>query len=299
MGGPRGNTDDPRPRIASLVPSLTELLVELGLGDRIVARTRYCIHPAGRVAAIPVVGGTKDVDLARLQALAPTHVVVNVDENRREIVDALQAWPLAPEVLVTRPTDPRDNLALVDGFAQVFAAEAGVAEQAAHWRVRLEAALDATRPHGRAPRRVLYLIWRRPWMTVARDTYISRLLGRVAWSTLPAVEGGDAGAARYPSLAGDEPWLAQVDEVLLSSEPYPFGERHVAQARALCPGARVRIVDGERLSWYGTRAVAGLDYLRHLAADAGGAEAGGAEAGAETGDARTGGDNRTWTSSSR
>jgi len=273
-----------RPRIASLVPSLTETLVELGLGDRMVARTRFCIHPVQDVVRIPIVGGTKDVDLDRLQALGPTHVVVNVDENRRDIVPALQAWPAAPEVLVTHPKEPRDNLKLIDRFAVTFAGEPGVAERAARWRAALVAALDATQPDGRASRRVLYLIWRKPWMTVARDTYISRLLARVAWSTLPAVEGGEAGAARYPALSGDEPWLEDVEDVLLSSEPYPFGAKHVDEAQALCPLARVRIVDGERLSWYGTRAVAGLDYLRSLAGDVSGA--------------RAPGDNRTWTSSS-
>lgn len=280
---PRGNTDEP-PRIASLVPSLTETLVELGLGDRLVARTRYCIHPAERVAAIATVGGTKDVDLDTLQALAPTHVVVNVDENRREVVAALRAWPAPPEILVTHPKEPHDNLALVDAFAAAFAAEPGVADRAAGWRAALEAALEATRPDGRVSRRVLYLIWRKPWMTVARDTYISRLLARVAWSTLPAVEGGDAGAARYPALVGDEPWLSDVDLVLLSSEPFPFEAKHVVEAQALCPRARVHVVDGERLSWYGTRAVAGLDYLRVLAAEVSGVQ--------------TDGDNRTWTSSS-
>jgi len=280
----RGNTDESKPRIASLVPSLTETLVELGLGDRLVARTRYCIHPAERVAAVPVVGGTKDVDLDRLRALAPTHVVVNVDENRRDLVAALLAWSSPPEILVTHPKEPLDNLALIDRFAAVFGAEEGVVQRCAFWRTALQAALSATQPEGRATRRVLYLIWRRPWMTVARDTYLSRLLARVAWVTLPAVEGGEAGAGRYPALRGDEAWLGDVDGVLLSSEPYPFAARHIDEAQALCPRARVRLVDGERLSWYGTRAVAGLGYLRALAAEMSGS--------------RTDGDNGTWTSSS-
>ena len=115
---------------------------------------------------------------------------------------------------------------------------------------------------------VLYLIWRDPWMTVARDTYIARMLARIGWRTLPDVQGGAAGAARYPVVHGDEPWLASVEQVLLSSEPYRFGVRHFDAARALCPGAQVRLVDGELLSWYGARAVAGLRYLRDIAAAA-------------------------------
>jgi len=113
---------------------------------------------------------------------------------------------------------------------------------------------------------VLYLIWRDPWMTVARDTYISAMLARAAWQTLPDAHGGAAGAARYPVVRGDEPWLADVQQVLLSSEPYAFGVQHLDEARRLCPNASARIVDGELLSWYGARAVAGLRYLREIAA---------------------------------
>jgi hypothetical protein len=91
------------------------------------------------------------------------------------------------------------------------------------------------------------------------------MLARVNWATLPEADGGLHGAARYPTLRGDEPWLAEVDELLLSSEPYRFGAEHLAQAQALCPRARARLVDGELLSWYGPRAAAGLRYLRGLA----------------------------------
>ncbi len=100
------------PRIASLVPSLTELIVALGLREQLVARTGYCIHPAAELADVPKVGGTKDVNLARLRRLAPTHVLVNVDENRAETVEALREF--VPHIVVTHPCAPEDNLALVD-----------------------------------------------------------------------------------------------------------------------------------------------------------------------------------------
>ena len=106
-------------------------------------------------------------------------------------------------------------------------------------------------------------------MTVARDTYLSRMLARVAWRTLPDVAGGFAGAARYPAVDDSERWLGDVDDVLLSSEPFAFAAEHVADAQAMCPAARVRRVDGELLGWYGPRAVAGLAYLRTLADDNG------------------------------
>jgi len=250
-------------RIASLVPSLTELLCHLGLRPHLVARTGFCIHPADAVADVPKIGGTKDVNHAKLRALRPTHVLVNVDENRREDVDRLVAAGMEP--VVTHPCGPEDNLALLDTLRRHFGHLAGVADRADALRDELTAALDAVRPDGRPVRSVLYLIWREPWMTVARDTYISRMLARVGWRTWPDAEGGPTGATRYPALRGDEPGLADVDEVLLSSEPYRFGTQHVAAAQALCPRARVRLVDGELLSWYGPRAAAGLRYLAGLA----------------------------------
>jgi len=258
------------PRIASLVPSLTDLLFELGLGAWVVARTGFCIHPREAVATVPKVGGTKDVNLAKLRRLAPTHVLVNIDENRRETVEAIEAWrasdgPPAPQVIVTHPLGPDDNLALVDQLFDLFGALEGVAERAGQLRESLCDELALTRPDGRPPHRVLYLIWRDPWMTVARDTYIARMLARVNWQTLPALDGGTSGAARYPAVHGDEPWLAQVDQVLLSSEPYAFTPSHIDEAKALCPNARARLVDGEMLSWYGARAVPGLRYLRQIA----------------------------------
>jgi len=255
-------------RIASLVPSLTELAAALGLGPLMVARTGFCVHPAEIVKDIAKVGGTKDVNLAKLRRLAPTHVLVNVDENRLDTVQAIEGWPAAerPQIVVTHPLGPQDNLALIDQLADVFGQVEGVAARAAALRREIEDELARTEPARFAPRRVLYLIWRDPWMTVARDTYIARMLARVNWQTLPAVEGGPRGAARYPMVHGDEPWLAEVQQVLLSSEPYAFGPQHLEAARALCPNATARIVDGELIGWYGPRAVAGLRRLRELAA---------------------------------
>jgi len=255
------------PRIASLVPSLTELVVALGLEQHLVARTGFCVRPAEVVAKIPKVGGTKDVNLAKLRRLAPTHVLVNVDENRLDTVQAMRDWPAEerPEIVVTHPCGPEDNLALIDQMLGVFGGVAGVAEHAARLRAELAHELALTRELQAAPQQVLYLIWRDPWMSVARDTYISRMLALVNWHTLPAVDGGPQGAARYPALQGDEAWLAQVQRVLLSSEPYAFDERHLGAAQALCPQAEVQIVDGELISWYGPRAIPGLRYLRQLA----------------------------------
>jgi hypothetical protein len=250
------------PRIASLVPSATETLVALGLAPCLVARTGFCIHPAAAVAGVPKVGGTKDVNLAKLRALAPTHVVVNVDENRLDTAEALRAF--VPHVIVTHPRQPQDNLVLFEQLRAAFADQPGVNERAAALSADFSAALARCRERAWPGERVLYLIWRDPWMTVARDTYISTLLAETGWRTWPEVAGGEHGAGRYPALAGDEPWLRSIGRVLLSSEPYRFGAAHVAEAQALCPQARVQLVDGELLSWWGARGAAGLDYLRGL-----------------------------------
>nr|WP_316642007.1 helical backbone metal receptor [uncultured Roseateles sp.] len=251
------------PRIASLVPSLTELLIALGLGEHLVARTGFCIHPAAEVAEIPKVGGTKDVNLAKLRRLAPTHVLVNVDENRLETVEALREF--VPEIVVTHPQTPQDNLALLEQMVGLFGHLPGVTERAAALSGQLQQELQACAAQAWPEQRVLYLIWREPWMTVATDTYIARMLAQVNWQTWPRVTGGERGAARYPALTGDEPWLAGVQRVLLSSEPYSFDASHLPLAQALCPQATVQLVDGELLSWYGPRAGAGLAYLRGLA----------------------------------
>ena len=249
-------------RIASLVPSLTELLVALGLAPHLVARTGFCVHPREVVAGIAKVGGTKDVHLARLRELAPTHVLVNVDENRLETVTALREF--VPHVVVTHPCAPLDNLALLQQMVEVFGEVPGVSARAEALAQAFQEAWSPLTARAWAAEPVLYLIWRQPWMTVARDTYLSRMLAAVGWQTWPAHDGGPTGAARYPVLHGDEPGLAELTQVLLSSEPYAFGPEHIVEAQALWPQARVQCVDGELLSWYGPRAAQGLRYLQRL-----------------------------------
>ncbi len=250
-------------RIASLVPSITELLVALGLGPQLVARTGFCIHPKAALSEVPKVGGTKDVNLPKLRRLAPTHVIVNVDENRLELVEALRDF--VPHIIVTHPQGPADNLDLLAQMRQHFGDQAGVNQRCAELAAELALALQRCRAQRWPAQRVLYLIWREPWMTVASNTYIARMLAEVGWQTWPAQAGGEAGASRYPQLQGDEAWLAQIERVLLSSEPYRFDASHLGLAQALCPQAQLQLVDGELLSWYGPRAAQGLDYLRELA----------------------------------
>lgn len=256
-------------RIASLVPSITELLFDLGLADRIVARTGFCIHPEPAVRAVEKVGGTKDVKVDRLRALAPTHVIVNIDENRKETVDEIRSF--VPHVIVTHPCRPDDNFALYTLLGGIFDKQA----EAARLSFNLREALDALRARKWTPRRVLYAIWQDPWMTVSRATYISQMLALVNWSTWPddalvACVDGDcsrpnAEGERYPTFKWSDALVRELDAVLLSTEPYRFTEDH-ADALERQIGKPVLLVDGEMLSWYGSRAVAGVKCLQALAA---------------------------------
>lgn len=246
-------------RIVSLVPSLTELLFELGLGAQVVGRTGFCIHPRQALRAVPKVGGTKDVKMDRMRELAPTHVIVNIDENRRDTIDELAAF--VPNIVVTHPCGPRDNLELFDLFGGLFGCEHAAQALEADLRAALDeaAAVKSALP----AERVLYLIWREPWMTVARDTYVSAMLAEVGWTTLPEVQGGASGAGRYPNFDWSAGWLGEVERVFLSSEPYHFQLHHADEVTAL-GGRPATLIDGEMVSWYGSRVVAGLRYLAKL-----------------------------------
>ena len=243
----------PDARIVCLVPSITELLCDLGLAGKLVGRTGFCVHPRDVVAAIPKVGGTKDVNIEKIRRLAPTHVVVNIDENEKPTVDKLAEF--VPHIVVTHPNAPRDNLDLVRLMGGLF----GAVDAAARWCAGFEAEYAALRAQANGPARtVLYCIWQDPWMTVSQGTYIAAMLAELGWRV------PDLGADRYPRFAWSQALVDGLDAVLLSTEPYRFTEAH-ADALEKQIGIPVLLVDGEMMSWYGSRALAGLRYLRGLA----------------------------------
>lgn len=248
-------------RIVSLVPSITELLFALKLDAQIVGRTGFCVHPRDKVRRVPKVGGTKAVKIDAVRALQPTHAIVNIDENERETVEQLREF--VPHIVVTHPLVPQDNFSLYTLLGAIFDRE----EQAQRLSDALQTQLEACASREWPQRNVLYAIWREPWMTVARDTYISAMLRLVNWQTLPDVQGGVQGAARYPSFDLDAAWLAQADRVLLSSEPYRFTQQHCDALRqdARFEGKRIDLIDGEMVSWYGSRAIDGTAYLMDYA----------------------------------
>jgi ABC-type Fe3+-hydroxamate transport system substrate-binding protein len=241
-------------RIVSLVPSITELVCELGLARELVGRTGFCIHPKETLKRIPKIGGTKSVNLKKIRALAPTHVIVNVDENKKETADALAEF--VPNVIVTHPLATLDNLALYRQIGSAFGKEPEAVDLCARFEIAFREAAKRKFPQ----RKILYLIWKDPWMTVARDTYVSRTLGLFGLQTLP-----ESAAARYPEISLEETWLQDVELVLLSSEPYRFRQKHLDAIKSAL-GKPARLIDGEMTSWYGPRAIQGLRYLANFSA---------------------------------
>lgn len=242
------------PRIVSLVPSLTELVCDLNLADRLVGRTGFCIHPKEILRGVPKVGGTKDVKLDLLRQLAPTHVIADKDENRREVVEEIMGF--VPHVVVVHPRAVDDNLGLYALLGHVFRREPVAAQLAAAFAAARAELYALARSLPREA--VLYPIWRDPWMTVRGDTYIAAMLAAAGWDSLPA-----EAASRYPGFDWNAPWLEQVQRVLLPSEPYAFTGRDAVEVAAQVRRPVTRI-DGEMVSWYGSRAIAGLRYLGGL-----------------------------------
>lgn len=238
-------------RIVSLVPSLTELLFDLGLGAQVAGRTEYCVHPADKLSGVPSLGGTKKIKMERLAEVGASHVLVNIDENPKELAEAIADTGV--EVIVTHPNAPEDNPALYRLLGGLFGAQAAAADLCS----RFDEALAGLRRQAVVlpARKVLYLIWKEPWMTVGPDTYIARMLNLVNWQTL-VVESKD----RYPEIDLTSA-VAGSDLVLLSSEPFAFTEADAKVFSGRFPEIPVRLIDGEMTSWYGSRAIAGLAYL--------------------------------------
>jgi len=241
-------------RVVSLVPSLTELMFDLGLGTHVVGRTHYCVHPADKLTAVPSLGGTKKIKMDRLEEVSATHVLLNIDENPKEMADEISAAGI--KVVVTHPNAPEDNPELYRLIGGLFGAGAEAEVMAEKFRnalADLKSTTDELPIH-----RVLYLIWKDPWMTISRDTYISRTLALLNWQTV-----GDDPETRYPEVDLDK-ILKDTDLVLLPSEPFEFGDDDLKAIRSAHPAIDVRLIDGEMTSWYGSRAIEGLHYLKRF-----------------------------------
>jgi ABC-type Fe3+-hydroxamate transport system substrate-binding protein len=248
-------------RIVSLCPSLTELVFDLGHGDELVGRTKFCIHPADRVGTVEKVGGTKNPKIERIIELSPDLVLLNEEENRREDAEALRAAGI--QCHVSFPHTALDTADMVRSIAEAIDARAEgerIARdiETRHHRVVTSAADQELVSFA-------YMIWREPWMTLNADTFVSALLGDAGGRNAFALT-----TERYPAITPEDLTSASPDVVLLSTEPFPFKPQHADELARLTgiDRGRFEIVDGELLSWHGSRTPAGIDYAEQVVARA-------------------------------
>jgi ABC-type Fe3+-hydroxamate transport system substrate-binding protein len=262
----------PPQRIVSLVPSDTLNVFALGAGARLVGRTRYCVEPEGAVESLPVVGGTKDVDVDAVAALRPDLVLANQEENSRSGVEGLLKLQL--QVFVSFPRRVAEGIAHLARLARIL----GVDRDGAVLEL-LRRGYRATAPPAPEPAlRTFVPIWMDPLMTVNAETFIHDALelaggtnvfaDRVRRYPLQADLGADpakpAGArdTRYPRVTLEEVRERAPELLLLPDEPHPFSESDAAALRGAVPSARVAFCSGRDLSWYGARSVDGIGRLR-------------------------------------
>jgi len=246
------NIKDVPKRIISLVPSQTELLVSLGLEKNIVGITKFCIHPKYLRKSKTVVGGTKKVHLDKIRALNPDIILCNKEENTREMV--LELEKIAP-VHVSEIIDFEDVLILIEMYGKLF----DRSQQANQLNLKLQK--EKREFEKEIPvvlGKVAYFIWREPWMVAGGDTFINSLLKLNGWENV-----FENNKSRYPEIKLEELKRLKPDLILLSSEPYPFKEKHVEEMRQIC-NVRVELVDGEYFSWYGSRLIPAFDYFKKL-----------------------------------
>ncbi len=237
-------------RIVSLVPSQTELLFDLGLGERVVGVTRYCTEPADRVAQVSKVGGTKKFDFDAISALKPDLIIGNKEENYAEGIERLQQQH---PVWMSDIYDLDDALAMIEQIALIT----GVDMRGNSMCADIRRAFD--RLGGKSERRTFaYLIWRKPYMVVGGNNFIHHLLGRAGFVN------AFGGFGRYPAVEAADITKARPEVVFLSSEPYPFTAEHVDEFESIAPAARVLLVDGAMCSWYGSRLLRVPEYLQGL-----------------------------------
>ena len=235
----------PPSRIISLVPSQTELLATLGAS--VVGITKFCVHPAAWFHTLPRIGGTKDLHPEKIAALRPDLIIANKEENDRVQVESLAArYP----VWVSDIHDLPGALNMIRSIGDLTCQSA----KAQTLATDIASAFDNLTPAAASPV-TAYLIWRTAaplsYMAAGGDTFINDMLGRCGLTN------HFADHTRYPTVTVDD--LAACDLILLSSEPYPFRDRHITELQTLLPRAAIRLVDGELFSWYGSR-------LRHAPA---------------------------------
>jgi len=237
-------------RIISLVPSLTELIVDLGLENKIVGCTKFCVHPHHMITPVTVVGGTKQVHYDRVKSLQPDIILANKEENTAAMVTELEK--IAP-VYVSDINTLEQAYQCFRDYGLLF----HVQEKVTRLITDIKNGF-ASIPKITGSKRVAYLIWQRPFMAVGGDTYINTILGELGFQN---AFDQDIIKGRYPEVALKD--LQKVDIILLSTEPFPFKENHVIELQDRT-GKQVMLVDGEYFSWYGSRMLKAIPYFKKL-----------------------------------
>ncbi len=240
-------------RIISLVPSQTELLFDLGVGDNIVGITKYCIHPKKGVKKITKVGGTKDFDINKVIALKPDLIIANKEENYKEGIEQLeQKFP----VWISDINDLKSSFEMISEIGKLV----GKQKEAKNLVDKLNQDFKDLENINSERYKVLYFIWKDPFMIAGKDTFINDILERTNLEN-------NTTSNRYPIL--DEEKIKELNPqiILLSSEPYPFKEKHIQEVAQMLPNTYIRVVDGELFSWYGSRLSYSVEYLKNLQKD--------------------------------
>ena len=237
-------------RIISLVPSLTELLYDLGLEEEVIGITKFCIHPEEWFRSKTRIGGTKEVNFEKINELAPHLIIANKEENTKEQVELLaQKY----DVLLTDVNNLEEALAMIQsiGLFTNKLPEATIISEKIKTRFdELELlALDKKQT------RTAYFIWRNPYMVAANETFIHEMMKYCGLQNI------FSGENRYPEIDLTQLKTLNCELVLLSSEPYPFTEKHKEEISKELPGMQIKLVDGEMFSWYGSRLLKAADYF--------------------------------------
>lgn len=243
----------PPKRIISLVPSQTELLFDLGLNEEVIGITKFCIHPIEKFASSAKVGGTKKLKLDVIRALKPDLIIGNKEENTKSEIELL---------MNEFPVWMSDIVNLEDSLRAITEIGALVdrAPEAAYLNHLIQVGftdLQSLAVSKKINQRVAYIIWKDPYLFAGRDTFIDDILRKIGLTNAVT-------QTRYPELNLDELKTKNCELVFLSSEPYPFKEKHIEEIKLALPNAKVMLVDGEMFSWYGSRLVKAVEYLFHL-----------------------------------
>ncbi len=235
-------------KIISLVPSITETLFDFGLNpDQTVGRTKFCIHPEEKIKSVEMIGGTKNLNIEKIKALKPDLIIGNKEENTKEQVEILMK---EFKVWITDIQNLEDNRNFISELGYILQQQT-VAEKINYETEEIFSEFEIENR-----RKAAYLIWKNPYMTVGSDTFIHDIMQKLGFENIFRNQ------LRYPAITSDE--LQNVDYILLSSEPFPFREKHAEELKKILPETKIILVDGEAFSWFGSRPSKSGAYYRSL-----------------------------------